>query len=157
MKAIGQAISGFSQHDIAMFERIGEITIKAEGEEIALTIDDAEIHTKDVPGMLVASEGGLTVALDITISEELKFEGIARELVNRIQNLRKDSGFEVTDRIHITLQNQPDLAQAVQTFGDYIKAEVLGDSIEFAEKVEGEELVFDEVVSRVNIKRNLVK
>jgi isoleucyl-tRNA synthetase len=153
MKAIGQAISGFSQHDIAMFERIGEITIKAEGEEIALTIDDAEIHTKDVPGMLVASEGGLTVALDITISEELKLEGIARELVNRIQNLRKDSGFNVTDRIHITLQNQPDLAQAVQTFGDYIKAEVLGDEILFAENVEGTELSFDELESRLLIKK----
>lgn len=153
MKAIGQTISGFSQHDIAVFERIGEITINAEGEEIVLTTDDAEIRTKDVPGMLVASEGGLTVALDITITENLRLEGIARELVNRIQNLRKDSGFEVTDRVHITIQNHPELEKAVAAFCDYIQAEVLGDSISFAEKVKGVELNFDEVEGMIQVKR----
>jgi isoleucyl-tRNA synthetase len=91
------------------------------------------------------------VALDITITEDLRLEGIARELVNRIQNLRKDSGFEVTDRIAIVLKNHPDLEAAVDRFGEYIKSEVLGNSIAFAEKIDGEELVFDEVESRLRV------
>ena len=147
MKAISQEVAKMSQHDIAVFERIGEITITAESEEIRLTSEDMEIHTQDVPGMLVASEDGVTVALDIDINEDLRLEGIARELVNRIQNLRKDSGLNVTDRINITLQNHPDLELAVADFGEYIKSEVLGDSISFADSVEGEELSFDEIDS----------
>ncbi len=151
MKGISDEIAKLSQHDIAVFERIGEITLNVLGEEIAITTEDVDIHTQDVPGMLVASEDGVTVALDITISEELRLEGIARELVNRIQNLRKDSGFNVTDRINITLQNQPDLEKAVATFGEYIKAEVLGEGIVFAEKVEGVELSFDEIESSFSV------
>jgi isoleucyl-tRNA synthetase len=147
MKSISQEVAKMNQHDIAVFERVGEITVNAEGEEIHLTLEDVDIHTQDVPGMLVASEDGVTVALDIDINEDLRLEGIARELVNRIQNLRKDSGLNVTDRIKISFQNQEDLEKAVAIFGDYIKSEVLGDSISFAEQVHGEELVFDEIES----------
>jgi isoleucyl-tRNA synthetase len=104
--------------------------------------------------MLVASEDGITVALDINISEDLRLEGVARELVNRIQNLRKDSGFEVTDRINITLQNNAELLAAVLAFGEYIKAEVLGDEILFEEKVDGTELSFDDIESALAIEKS---
>ncbi len=153
MKGISQEVAKLTQHDIAAFERIGEITLLVDGEDIRLEMEDVEIQTQDVPGMLVASEDGITVALDITITEDLRLEGIARELVNRIQNLRKDSGFEVTDRIAIVLKNHPDLEAAVDRFGEYIKSEVLGNSIAFAEKVDGEELVFDEVESTLQISK----
>jgi isoleucyl-tRNA synthetase len=151
MKAISARVNQLTQKDIAAFERIEQITLLIDGEEIPLTLEDVEIHTQDVPGMLVASEGGVTVALDITITEKLRLEGIARELVNRIQNLRKDSGFEVTDRIDIVLQPHPDLELAVSGFGDYIKSEVLGNTITFTEISNGEELVFDEVESRLSV------
>ena len=151
MKGISQSVAQMSQHDIAAFERIGEITVLVDGDDIRLSLEDVEIHTQDVPGMLVASEDGVTVALDITITEELRLEGIARELVNRIQNLRKDSGFEVTDRISITLQKQPDLEAAVGTYGSYIMSEVLGDNIIFDDVVKGEELIFDGLESAVSI------
>jgi isoleucyl-tRNA synthetase len=151
MKAISARVNQLTQKDIAAFERIEQITLLIDGEEIPLTLEDVEIHTQDVPGMLVASEGGVTVALDITITEKLRLEGIARELVNRIQNLRKDSGFEVTDRIDIVLQPHPDLELAVRGFGDYIKSEVLGNTITFTEISNGEELVFDEVESRLSV------
>ena len=153
MKGISQEVAKLTQHDIAAFERIGEITLLVDGEDIRLEMEDVEIQTQDVPGMLVASEDGITVALDITITEDLRLEGIARELVNRIQNLRKDSGFEVTDRIAIVLKNHPDLEAAVDRFGEYIKSEVLGNSIAFTEKVDGEGLVFDEVESTLQISK----
>jgi isoleucyl-tRNA synthetase len=151
MKGISQEVAKLTQHDIAAFERIGEITLLVDGEDIRLEMEDVEIQTQDVPGMLVASEDGITVALDITITEDLRLEGIARELVNRIQNLRKDSGFEVTDRIAIMLKNHADLEAAVNRFGEYIKSEVLGNSIAFGDLSDGEELVFDEVESRLRV------
>ncbi len=153
MKGIAGEISKFGQAEIATFERDSTFTITVNGEEVVLSADDAEITTKDVPGMLVATEGGVTVALDITLSESLQQEGVARELVNRIQNLRKDSGFEVTDRINITLQNDEALQAATAAFGDYIKAEVLGDSIAFAENVTGTELVFDGIESVLSVEK----
>ncbi|HAT63992.1 MAG TPA: isoleucine--tRNA ligase, partial [Flavobacteriaceae bacterium] len=104
MKGIAQVINGFDQKEIATLEKDGEISVFHNGKNSTLTLDDVIISSQDIEGWLVANADGVTVALDVTISQELKNEGIARELVNRIQNLRKDSGFEVTDRVDVTLQ-----------------------------------------------------
>ena len=101
MKGLSSLIQGFSQEQIKTIEFKGELAISLDGQEITLTPNDVEISSKDVPGWLVASEGIVTVALDISINETLKHEGLAREMVNRIQNLRKDTGLEVTDRINV--------------------------------------------------------
>ncbi|MEG0950148.1 MAG: DUF5915 domain-containing protein, partial [Bacteroidales bacterium] len=105
---------------------------------------DVEIISEDIPGWLVANEGRLTVALDITVTEELKREGIARELVNRIQNIRKSSGFEITDKIDVKLSRHAETDEAVETFGPYIASQVLANSIELAEvAADAAELEFD--------------
>ena len=136
MKGITALILGFSQRDIANFEISGVCQVVIEGQNVDLTLEDVEIISEDIPGWLVANEGKLTVALDITITEELKLEGIARELINRIQNLRKDSGFDVTDIIGIVLQKHPETDTVIAVHGDYIKSQVLGVSLEIVEKVE---------------------
>ena len=113
MKEIAQIVNGFRQEDIAAFEAAGSYEITAGGEKITLQADDVEITSEDIPGWLVASEGRLTVALDLNITQELKDEGIAREFVNRIQNLRKESGFEVTDKIAVEIQRHELIDSAV--------------------------------------------
>jgi isoleucyl-tRNA synthetase len=135
MKHINQAFGNFSHEDIVAFERLGYHDFNIEGESIRISVDEAEISTEDIPGWLVASEGNLTVALDITITPELVNEGHARELVNRIQRLRKDSDFNVTDRIRIYLSPAPELESAVVHFKDYICAETLAEGLEFREKL----------------------
>ncbi|MEM9990405.1 MAG: isoleucine--tRNA ligase [Bacteroidota bacterium] len=130
MKTAAQAIGQFTQDDITNLERTGAYVLNVNDTQITLTLEDFEIIAEDVPGLLVANDGALTVALDITISESLAAEGMARELVNRIQNIRKNSDFEVTDRITIQIENKAAVQAAVAQFGDYIKAEVLGDSLE---------------------------
>ncbi|MDX5346364.1 MAG: DUF5915 domain-containing protein, partial [Hymenobacteraceae bacterium] len=121
MKLVAAAINAMNQEDIARMERENGISFDVEGENVILTLDDVEITSEDIPGWLVASEGRLTVALDITITEELRLEGIARDLVNRIQNLRKDMGLEVQDKIRVTLQNDhEEVNRAVELFGSYI-------------------------------------
>ena len=151
MRSIAQYVSAMDQEAIAAFEADEQMTVTIDNQEITLTTEDIDVHTQDMPGMLVASEHGVTVALDITITEDLKLEGIARELVNRIQNIRKESGFEVTDRINITLQDQPDLHRAADSYGQYVKDEVLADEIAFANDVEGQELNFDGIDSKVAV------
>jgi len=119
-----------------------------------LCIDDVVISSQDIEGWLVANSEDVTVALDVTISPDLKNEGIARELVNRIQNLRKDSGFEVMDRVEITLKEDEILKQAVNQNIEYIKQETLTDILQFKEELDGgTEIVFDDVVSMLNIKK----
>ena len=130
MKAISQAFSQMSQEDIAQYERDEKYSIEIDGEKIELNREDAEIISEDIPGMLVANEGRITVALDINISPGLKEEGVARELINRIQNLRKDSGFEVTDKIKISIQNHKELAGAIERHKAYISAQTLAQEIE---------------------------
>ncbi|MDR1866252.1 MAG: isoleucine--tRNA ligase [Bacteroidales bacterium] len=137
MKGISALVAGFSQQDIAGFERSGVYRAVIDGQEVELLPEDVEITSEDIPGWLVAGEGKLTVALDITVTDELKLEGIARELINRIQNLRKDSGFEVTDKICIVLQEHPEIREAVTVHRDYIMSQVLGVELELAETVEG--------------------
>ncbi len=137
MKAIAGVVNGFSEEDIATLEKNQGMELDLGTEKVTISMEDVEITTDDIPGWLVATEGGLTVALDITLTEELKGEGVARELVNRIQNLRKDSGFEVTDRIEIKIKNTPAISSAVEANKIYICAEVLADTLEIVEGATG--------------------
>ncbi len=137
MKGISALIAEFSQQDIANFEISGTYNTVIDGQTVELTPEDVEIASEDIPGWLVANEGKLTVALDITVTEELKLEGTARELINRIQNLRKDSGFDITDKINIVLQQHPETDAAVAVHKDYIMSQVLGVSLETTDNVEG--------------------
>ncbi len=122
---------------------------------VTLERSDVEITSQDIEGWVVANEGAVTVALDVTISEELRGEGIAREIVNRIQNLRKDSGFEVTDRINVKLKNEVQINKAITANLDYIKAETLTDSLEIVNEINnGIEVVFDDLETSLYISKN---
>jgi hypothetical protein len=120
------------QNDIAQIEQNQGWNVQIEGEAIALELTDFEIQAQDIPGWLVANENGLTVALDVTISPSLKAEGLAREIVNRIQNLRKESAFDVTDRILVQIDTTAAIQEAIATHKAYICAEVLANDIQFA-------------------------
>jgi isoleucyl-tRNA synthetase len=146
MGLVSKEIQAFTQEQIAAIDANGELDIVVSGKSITLTADDVEISSQDIPGWLVANADGLTVALDITITEDLKKEGVARELVNRIQNVRKDSGFEVTDRIKVYLQNNKTLQESVMANESYIKSETLTDELIFSEEVtNGTEIEFDDI------------
>ncbi|MHC5309730.1 isoleucine--tRNA ligase [Myroides sp. LJL116] len=150
MGLISKKIQEFTPEDISLIEKNGEIVVNLTEKSIILTLEDVEITSQDIEGWLVANEAGLTVALDITITPELRDEGIARELVNRIQNIRKDSGFEVTDKIKITLEEQEDIKKAVLANQEYIKSETLTSELDFVPSLqEGIELEFDELKTRV--------
>jgi isoleucyl-tRNA synthetase len=154
MKLVAGAIQSFGADEIATIEKEGQIAIDINGEITTLEAGDVEISSQDIDGWLVASQSGVTVALDVTISEELKKEGVARELVNRIQNLRKDSGFEVTDRINILLQEETLVTQTIQDNAEYIKAETLADTLVVSEKVtNGLEITFDNVTTYLSISK----
>lgn len=129
MKALAAAIQQMSQEDINAFEKAGTFTLQVDGQDAVLERTDVEIISEDIPGWLVANEGRLTVALDITVTEELKKEGLARELVNRIQNLRKSSGFDITDKVNITIASSPEMDGAVTAYKDYITSQVLANSL----------------------------
>ena len=139
MKSIAGIVSNFTQEDIASVEQNAGWTGEIDGTTIELEMADFEINAQDIPGWLVASEGGITVALDITLSPELKAEGLAREVVNRIQNMRKDSGFEVTDRIAVQIQTTDIITEAIKQFEQYICTEVLANSIQFTTLAEGQQ------------------
>ncbi len=152
MGLISKEIQGFTPDQINELEREGSLAIVIAGNTVSLTIEDVEITSQDIEGWLVANSNGITVALDITISPELKQEGIARELVNRIQNIRKDSGFEVTDKIKVTLQHNAELQAAVVANEDYIKSETLTESLVFENEVaNGLEIEFDDIKTRIII------
>ena len=129
MKALAAAIQQMSQEDINAFEKAGTFTLQVDGQDAVLERTDVEIISEDIPGWLVANEGCLTVALDITVTDELKKEGLARELVNRIQNLRKSSGFDITDKVNITIASSPEMDGAVTAYKDYITSQVLANSL----------------------------
>jgi isoleucyl-tRNA synthetase len=138
LKAVGARIQQMTALEISQLEKQGSLAVEVEGQPITLMPDDVEIRTDDLPGWLVATDGPLTVALDVTLTDELRQEGLARELVNRLQNLRKDSGLEVQDKIRVTLADQqPELAAAVAAFGDYIRAETQALALDFAADVNG--------------------
>ena len=130
MKALAAAIQQMSQEDINAFEKAGTFTLKVDGVDAVIDRADVEIISEDIPGWLVANEGRLTVALDITVTEELKKEGLARELVNRIQNIRKSSGFDITDKVIIKIASATEMDRAIQLFREYISNQVLAKSIE---------------------------
>ena len=155
MKDVNAAVTSMSQEQIAELERQGSLNVTlATGEAVVIEAEDVEIFSEDIPGWTVANEGSLTVALDITVTEELKNEGVARELVKRIQNLRKESGFEITDRIDIQLQHHPETDKAVAQFGEYISAQVLANSITLVDEVsEPTELDFEDYKVNINVKR----
>jgi len=135
MKQISSAVAQFSQGDILKLEREEKWDMDIDGVIASLEIDDFDITTEDMPGWLVANEGKLTVALDITVTEDFKKEGIARELINRIQNLRKDSGFEVTDRINILIESIEEISDAVRSYESYIASQTLANNIEFSDNI----------------------
>ncbi len=129
MKQIAELVAGFSQEQIAQVETSDVFVLEVGGERIETTREDFEITSEDMPGWLVASEGRLTVALDITLTDELRAEGLARELVNRIQNIRKESGLEVTDRIRVEIEQRPWVEATLAQFADYIAAQTLADQV----------------------------
>ncbi|MHA7829687.1 MAG: isoleucine--tRNA ligase [Flagellimonas sp.] len=155
MKAIAAEVSKLGQEDIQKIEREGELLLQLENKTVNLQLTDVEISSQDIEGWLVASSGSLTVALDVTIDETLRKEGIARELVNRIQNLRKESGFEVTDKIDIKILKDGLVENAVSNNEDYIKTETLTAELNFEEKLEeGVTIAFDEVNTKLFIQKH---
>jgi isoleucyl-tRNA synthetase len=155
MGLISKEIQSLSADKINQLESNGALEVVIEGKVINLTREDVEISSQDIEGWLVANSNGITVALDIVISPELKKEGIARELVNRIQNIRKDSGFEVTDKIKVHLQKNDILEEAVKGNVDYIKSETLTEELVFVDNInEGIEIEFDEIKTKIVITNN---
>jgi len=154
MKLIANTIQGLQANDIKQIEEKGGLDIEINGKSIRLQFDDVEITSQDIEGWLVANQGAMTVALDVTISEPLRAEGIARELVNRIQNLRKDSGFEVTDRIEVFLQADENIENAIKLNLEYIKIETLTDELHLVEQLDkGIEVCFDAISSKLHIQK----
>ncbi|TDE46797.1 isoleucine--tRNA ligase [Flavobacterium rhamnosiphilum] len=154
MGLISKEIQGFSKEQISQLDKEGSLNIVIAGNNVILTLEDVEITSQDIEGWLVANSNGITVALDITISEELKQEGISRELVNRIQNIRKDSGFEVTDKIKVQLKRNGILEEAILKNEAYIKSETLTSDLVFVDEIEnGTEIEFDDIKTMILISK----
>jgi len=155
MKLVASTINGFGAEEIATIEREGKIEVVLNGKSTILESTDVVITSQDIEGWLVASQDGLTVALDVTMSPELKNEGIARELINRIQNMRKDSDFEVTDRINVRLLKEPQVEASVLSNLEYIKTETLTENLTLEDTLgEGVEIIFDDIETRLLITKN---
>ncbi len=152
MKGIAAQMSTLSQERIEEFETKGNITLQVEGTETIIDVTDVEIISEDIPGWLVSNEGNLTVALEIELTEELRREGMARELINRIQNLRKDNGLEITDHIHVIVSSNDESDAAIKSFSDYIKVQVLANDIEIANN-DGTDIEFDEFSLNIKISK----
>ena len=152
MKAVSAAIGAFTQDDIATIERNGTINISIEGENIPVRVEEVDISSEDIPGWTVANKGILTVALDITITPELENEGNAREFVNRIQKIRKDSGFELTDRINVKVSATNGMKNSLAMFNAYICAEILADKLEIVpEMADGTEIEVNDILIKVTV------
>lgn len=143
MKSLAAAIQSMSQEDILAFEAAGTFTLNVEGQDATIERTDVEIISEDIPGWLVANEGRLTVALDITVTESLRKEGLARELVNRIQNLRKSNGYDITDKINVTILSTDEMDDAIKEFNEYIANQVLALSVEITEHAISDATVLD--------------
>ncbi len=157
MKEIGAAINGMDQEQIAAFEKEQSFEIRAGADNIRLTLEDVEIISEDIPGWLVANEGAITVALDINISEGLRQEGVARELVNRIQNIRKESGFDVTDRIEVLIEKNELINEAIIKHSEYIGSQTLADKVSLADTVENNHSKRIEIDENVYINVKVVR
>ena len=154
MKSVNAAVTEMSQEQISALEKNGSITLQVEGTDALIELADVEIFSEDVPGWTVANEGALTVALDVEVTDELRREGVAREIVKKIQALRKDSGFDITDRIEVTVSASEASDAAVEQFREYICNQVLADSLVVsAELTEGEEVELDGCTVKVAVKR----
>ena len=154
MKDVNNAVLAMSQEQIASLEANGSINLTAAGQEVTVEAADVEIISEDIPGWTIAQEGTITVALDIEITPELKNEGMARLIIKRIQSLRKDSGFEITDRINVVLESKPELEEAVKAFGNHISSQVLANSLTFGDASKGSEQEFGELTAKVFITKN---
>ena len=154
MKSVAAMLQSLSQEGISQLEKTGQYTLEVEGNSIVVEKCDVEILSEDIPGWLVANNGSLTVALDVTITDELKKEGIARELINRIQNIRKSSGFEITDKINIFVESNENINDAINDHKEYIASQVLAANINIEERVaNATELDFEEFKVNVNIEK----
>ena len=153
MKGIAAAMDTLSQERIAELEREGSIKVAVDCDEVVVEAADVEIISEDIPGWLVSNEGNLTVALEVELTDELRNEGMARELINRIQNLRKDGGLEITDRIKVTISPAESIAKAVEGYADYIKTQVLADEIVLADN-DGAEVELDDIKARILVIKN---
>jgi isoleucyl-tRNA synthetase len=157
MKPIATAISALDADQIAKLEEEEALMLTVEGEQIDITMHDVEISTEDIPGWLISSAGNLTVALDINITDDLKQEGLARELINRIQNLRKDRGYEVTDKIKVQVQKMEYLDKAIHNNLSYICAEILAESLELVDNIENEDHVTVELTEEFSTRIQVEK
>jgi len=154
MRFVAQAIQNLTQEDILTVEKQGNISLNINEKVVNLTLNEVEITSQDIEGWLVANQGGLTVALDVTITDELRKEGNARELVNRVQNLRKESGLDVTDKIKLVIQKNDILEQSIYANEQYIKTETLTKELVFKEIIEnGTEIIFDNVTTKILIEK----
>lgn len=153
MKGVAEQMDSLSQEQIAELERRGSVDIIVDGQTLNVELTDVEIISEDIPGWLVSNEGSLTVALEVTLTETLKNEGTAREIINRVQNIRKDSGLEITDRIHIVVSPNAEAEQAIATFGDYIKTQVLADDITVSPN-SGQEVEFDDFKLNIEVRKS---
>jgi isoleucyl-tRNA synthetase len=153
MKEISNAVSLMNQKEIASFEASGSHTLNAGGEQVVLSLEDVEIISEDIPGWQVANEGKLTVALDITVTDELRYEGLAREFVNRIQNIRKENGYDVTDKITVQIEDQEFVREAVKRHADYISSQTLARGVTLVSSFPGDvkEIEIDEVVVKLAV------
>jgi isoleucyl-tRNA synthetase len=157
MKDISNTISAMTPQDIITFENNGSYPVNINGEQIVLTAEDVEIISEDIPGWQVANDGRLTVALDITVSDELRFEGIAREFVNRIQNIRKEKGFDVTDKITVSIEDNEFVRETVKRHSSYIRSQTLATQVKLAKSFTGSdirEVDIDEVIVKVEVEKN---
>ena len=155
MKQLAAELQNLPQDAINAFEKAGQYTLCVEGQDAVVELADVEIISEDIPGWLVANDGRLTVALDITITDALRKEGIARELVNRIQNIRKSNGYDIVDKIKVVLQSDERTDESVKEYREYISNQVLADSLEIATLTEGQELDFDDFKLWVKVEKSL--
>jgi len=153
MKNLANALTEIYQEDILKLEQTGSLQVPVAGQTVEITIDDVEIISEDIPGWLVANNGKLTVALDITLTEELKKEGVARELVNRIQNVRKSKGYEIVDKINVILQSDSRINEAVEEYRQYIANQVLANNVSLERLTEGIELDMDDFKLWVKVEK----
>ncbi len=149
MKDVANAVAAWTQEQIAQLEAEGKLAI-AIPDEVTIDLEDDEVISEDIPGWLVSNEGSVTVALEVEISEELKREGMAREIINRVQNMRKDKGMEIVDRIRVKIEPNAETDAAIESFGEYIKTQVLADYID-VENNEGDEIEFDGFKLKIHI------
>jgi isoleucyl-tRNA synthetase len=133
MKGIAAAVAELTQEQIAELDTVGKLPLTVAGENVIIEKEDVEIISEDIPGWLVANEGNLTVALEVELTDELRREGMARELINRIQNIRKETGLEITDHINVVIAPNDQTDAAIQSFGEYIKTQVLANAITIAD------------------------